>query len=78
MSAEFKEVFGSDDFVSSFASAVDVVSGQLVGSPTVYGGGAEWADQLESLILNDGKQKNYLLIFRLENGSWKLYGTEDK
>jgi len=78
MSAEFKEVFGSDDFVSSFASAADVVSGQLVGSPTVYGGNQEWADQSVSLVLNGGSQKNYLLIFHLENGSWKLSGTEDK
>lgn len=78
MSTEFKSVFSKEDFVSSFTSSTDVISGELVGIPTVYGGNIEWGEQLTNLSLNDGTVKKYLLIFHRESSVWKLYGTEDK
>lgn len=77
MSNEFKEVFSEDAFVSSFSSSIDVTSGQLIGSPMVYGADQEWAEQVEELTLNDGTVKKYSLIFHKEEGQWLLYGTEE-
>ena len=78
MSVDFKAVFSESDFVSSFSSSADVVSGELTGTPTIYGDSLEWGEQLESLTLNDGTQKNYSLIFHREEEIWRLYGTEEK
>lgn len=78
MSLEFREVFSEEDFVSSFSSSLSVTGGEVLDHPAIYGADEEWSEQSLRLILADGTQKTYLLIFHREDDSWRLYGTEDQ
>ena len=82
MSVDFKNTFGLEDFVSSFAESTPVTGSAVVSTPRIYGENNEWAEQLIRLNLSDGSAQNYLNIYHLEgigaNSAWTLFATQDQ
>ena len=82
MSADFKNTFSLEDFVSSFAGAARVAGGTVISTPRIYGANSEWAEQSIRLNLSDGSVQNYLNIYHLEgsgaNSAWTLFATQDQ
>ena len=78
MSADFKNTFSLEDFISSFVSATGISNGALTESPKIYGENSQWAEQPIRLSLSDGSSQNYLNVYHLENSAWTLFTTQDQ
>ncbi|MEK7611616.1 MAG: hypothetical protein AAB486_04580 [Patescibacteria group bacterium] len=77
MGVEFRTNYSYDDFVNSLGQSGSVTGFVVQSLPRLFGTVNEWAEVRVQLTQSTGVVKSYNEVFHLENGVWKLYGTEE-
>lgn len=72
LSSQLTAVFSKDSMAEAFSSLGNGAGLQVVDDPEIS---TEWATQKVSYT-NNGTTKNYTVVLHLENGEWKLFGTQ--
>lgn len=72
LSSQLTAVFSKDSMTEAFSGFGDGAGLQISGDPQIS---TEWATQ-HVLYTHDGTTKGYTVVLHLENGEWKLFGTQ--
>lgn len=74
----FKDSFSKEDFEAAVAAAgIEIKSVTVIGPPRIFGVNGEWAEAILELTVLDGTSQKFRVIFRKEEGMWKIFGTEE-
>jgi len=49
----------------------------VVEEPRIFGVNGEWAEAVLELTISDGTSQQFQVIFRKEEGLWRIFGTEE-
>lgn len=69
-----KGIFRKDDFPQPPFSLPRIVQAEILNGPKVSG---RWSEFIIKLTLEDQSEKEYFVVFHLEDGEWKLFGTQE-
>lgn len=76
--ADFQETFSQQDFDQAVAEAgIEIESVVVVEEPRIFGIDGEWAEAVLELTVSDGTSQQFKVIFRKEEGLWRIFGTEE-
>lgn len=74
LGGDLKAIFTKDDFFQSSFSFPGILQARIVSGPKVFG---EWSEFIVEVVLEDRSEKNYFVVFHLEDREWKLFGTQE-
>ena len=75
---DFKDTFSKEDFEAAVAAAgVEVEKVTVVEEPRIFGVNGEWAEATLELSTSDVSSQQFRVIFKKENGLWRIFGTEE-
>ena len=75
---DFKDTFSKEDFDRAVAAAgIEIASVTVVEAPRIFGANGEWAEAVLELSTADGVSQKFRVIFRKEEGLWRIFGTEE-
>ena len=76
--ADFQETFSQQDFDQAVAEAgIEIEGVVVVEEPRIFGIDGEWAEAVLELTVSDGTSQQFKVIFRKEEGLWRIFGTEE-
>lgn len=71
---DLRGTFEKEEFSQITSTSLNVKKVRVLSGPEVSD---DWSEVVIELIFNDGSKKQYITVFHLENGEWKLFGTEE-
>lgn len=75
---DFQTTFSQEEFEAAVAAAgIEIKSVTVVESPRIFGVNGDWAEAILELTVSDGTSQKFRVIFRKENGLWRIFGTEE-
>jgi len=75
---DFQETFSQEEFDQAVAAAgIEIESVTVVEEPRIFGVNGEWAEAVLELTISDGTSQQFQVIFRKEEGLWRIFGTEE-
>ena len=78
ISGDFQETFSQEDFDQAVVEAgIEIDSVTIVEEPLIFGVDGEWAEATLELSTSGGSAQRFKVIFKKENGLWRIFGTEE-
>ena len=75
---DFQDTFSEEEFEAAVAAAGIIVDEVLViEEPRIFGVNGEWAEATLEIKISDGTSQQFRVIFRKEEGLWRIFGTEE-
>ncbi len=75
---DFKDTFSKEDFEAAvIAAGVEIEKVTVIEVPRIFGANGEWAEAVLELAVSDGTSQKFKVIFRKEEGMWRIFGTEE-
>jgi len=75
---DLQTTFSKEDFEAAVAaSGIKIESVKVVEGPRIFGVNGEWAEAVLELTVADGTSQKFRVIFRKEEGLWRIFGTEE-
>ena len=75
---DFQETFSQEDFDQAVAAAgIEVEKVTVIEEPRIFGVDGEWAEAVLELSVSDGTSQKFKVIFKKEDGLWRIFGTEE-
>jgi hypothetical protein len=71
---DLRTAFGREEFTEAISNGEKVLEVSILSDSTIAG---EWAEITLELKYLDNVPQNYIVFFHLEEGVWKLFGTEE-
>lgn len=71
---DLKGTFGEEEFSQITSISPSIKEVRVLSGPEISG---EWLEAIIELTLSDGTKEQYITVFHLESGDWKLFGTEE-
>jgi hypothetical protein len=74
----FKETFSQEEFEAAVAAAgIEIEQVMVVEEPRIFGVDGEWAEAVLEISVSDGASQKFRVIFKKEDGLWRIFGTEE-
>ena len=75
---DFQGTFSKEDFEAAVAaSGIKIESAKVIEGPRIFGVNGEWAEAILELTVAGGTSQKFRVIFKKENGLWRIFGTEE-
>ena len=75
---DFQGTFSKEDFEAAVAaSGIEIESVEVVEGPRIFGVNGEWAEAVLELTVAGGTSQKFRVIFKKENGLWRIFGTDE-
>jgi hypothetical protein len=71
---DLKTTFGKEEFTEALTKGGKVTEARILSGPYISN---EWTEAILELRYSDGTPQKYTAFFHLEEGIWKLFGTEE-
>jgi hypothetical protein len=70
--------FSQEEFNQAVAAAgIEIEKVTVVEVPRIFGVNGEWAETVLELTVSDGTSQKFKVVFKKENGLWRIFGTEE-
>ena len=75
---DFQTSFSEEEFAAAVAaSGIEIEKVTVIEEPQIFGFDGEWAEAVLELSTSDGRSQKFRVIFKKENGLWRIFGTEE-